>query len=274
MNLPNALRWRAMLGLVLAGLACALPVQARTPQTLALPAQTTSPAAEPPQGGHLPLPTSPTPWGRSDHSLPTCGEGRGGDGPLGGQRAQASVGVNSPAAEPPQGGGSPLGGQRAQASVGVHISSAFSPSDGALTLVLQTISRAQSSIHVAAYLFTSSDVARALVQARKRGVQVQVLVDWKANFDEDARYARHALGILRNAGIAVRQIDVYPIFHDKYMVIDRRTVQTGSFNYTYSAAHRNAENVLVVWNAPELAARYLADWQRNWALGQPIKLPY
>ncbi|CDW93939.1 MULTISPECIES: phospholipase D family protein [unclassified Thiomonas] len=154
------------------------------------------------------------------------------------------------------------------------VSSAFSPSGGALALVLQAIDQAHSSIQMAAYLFTSSDVARALVQAKKRGVQVQVLVDWKGNFDEDARYARHALGILRNAGIAVRSVDVYPIFHDKYMVIDRRTVQTGSFNYTYSAAHRNAENVLVVWNAPELAAQYLADWQRNWALSQPVVLPY
>lgn len=180
----------------------------------------------------------------------------------------------SPAAEPPRGGGDPLGGQRAQASVGAHISSAFSPAGGALALVLQAIDQAHSSIQMAAYQFTSSDVARALVQAKKRGVQVQVLVDWKSNFDEDARYARHALGILRNAGIAVRSIDVYPIFHDKYMVIDRRTVQTGSFNYTYSAAHRNAENVLVAWNAPELAAHYLADWQRNWALSQPVVLPY
>lgn len=154
------------------------------------------------------------------------------------------------------------------------VSSAFSPSGGALALVLQAIDQAHSSIQMAAYLFPSSDVARALVQAKKRGVQVQVLVDWKSNFDEDARYARHALGILRNAGIAVRSVDVYPIFHDKYMVIDRRTVQTGSFNYTYSAAHRNAENVLVVWNAPELAAQYLADWQRNWALSQPVVLPY
>lgn len=153
-------------------------------------------------------------------------------------------------------------------------SSAFSPSGGALALVLQAIAQAHSRIQMAAYLFTSSDVARALVQAKKRGVDVQVLVDWKGNFEEDARYARHALGILLNAGIAVRSIDVYPIFHDKYMVIDGRTVQTGSFNYTYSAAHRNAENVLVIWNAPELAARYQADWQRNWALGRPVQLSY
>jgi phosphatidylserine/phosphatidylglycerophosphate/cardiolipin synthase-like enzyme len=156
----------------------------------------------------------------------------------------------------------------------VAISSAFSPSGGALALVIQAIDQAHSSIHMAAYLLTSSDVARALVQAKKRGVAVHVLLDWKGNFDQDARYAKHAIGILRNAGIAVRSIDIYPIFHDKYMVIDRRTVQTGSFNYTYSAAHRNAENVLVVWNAPDLAARYLADWQRNWNLGRPVELPY
>ena len=154
------------------------------------------------------------------------------------------------------------------------VSSAFSPSGSALALVLRAIGQAQSRIQMAAYVFTSSDVARALVQAKKRGVDVQVLVDWKSNFEEDTRYAKHALGILLNAGIAVRSIDVYPIFHDKYMVIDGRTVQTGSFNYTYSAAHRNAENVLVVWNAPELAAHYQADWQRNWALGRPVQLRY
>jgi len=157
---------------------------------------------------------------------------------------------------------------------GAAVSSAFSPSGDALALVIQAIDQAHSSIHMAAYLLTSSDVARALVQAKKRGVRVQVLLDWKGNLDEDARYARHAIGILRNGDIAVRSIDAYAIFHDKYMVIDRRTVQTGSFNYTYAAAHRNAENVLVVWNAPELAARYLADWQRNWDLGRPVQLPY
>ena len=154
------------------------------------------------------------------------------------------------------------------------VSSAFSPSGGALQLVLRAIDEAHDRIRVAAYSFTSSDVARALVRARRRGVDVAVLVDWKANLDDDARYARHALGALRNAGIAVRSIDAYPLFHDKYMVIDRRTVQTGSFNYTYSAAHRNAENVLVLWNAPDVAARYLADWERNWALARPVALPY
>jgi len=53
------------------------------------------PGAGPPQGGRFPLPTSPTERGRSNHSRPTGGEGRGGDALLGGQRANANVGAYS-----------------------------------------------------------------------------------------------------------------------------------------------------------------------------------
>jgi hypothetical protein len=86
--------------------ACHLP---DLPQTLsALLAQPSmeraavrdGPDAGPPQGGQLPLPTSPTPWGRNGCSLSTCGEGRGGDDPLGGQRGQSPcVGASNTAAD-------------------------------------------------------------------------------------------------------------------------------------------------------------------------------
>ena len=52
--------------------------------------------------------------------------------------------------------------------------------------------------------------------------------------------------------------------HNKFMVIDSATVQTGSFNYTNSAEHKNAENVLVLRDNPEIASRYLKEWQRLW----------
>ena len=60
---------------------------------------------------------------------------------------------------------------------GAAVSSAFAPSGGALELVIEAIDQAHSSIHMAAYLLTSAKVARALVQAKKRGVTVQVLLD-------------------------------------------------------------------------------------------------
>jgi phosphatidylserine/phosphatidylglycerophosphate/cardiolipin synthase-like enzyme len=53
------------------------------------------------------------------------------------------------------------------------------------------------------------------------------------------------------------------------MIIDQQHVQTGSFNYTAAAASKNAENVLIIWNAPALAARYESQWQRLWQEGEP-----
>ena len=150
------------------------------------------------------------------------------------------------------------------------ISVGFSPDGGAERLVLGAIAGARHSIRVAAYGFTASAVAKALIAAHRRGVAVQVLVDWRANFEEDRRYARHAIGALQLAGVAVRAIDAYPIFHDKFMVIDDRTVQTGSYNYTVAAARYNAENVLVVWNDPAVAKAYARDWDTNWRLGRPV----
>ena len=40
-------------------------------------------------------------------------------------------------------------------------------------------------------------------------------------------------------------------------MVDGRHVETGSFNFTVSAAKRNSENVLVLWNNPTLANRYI-----------------
>jgi phosphatidylserine/phosphatidylglycerophosphate/cardiolipin synthase-like enzyme len=54
---------------------------------------------------------------------------------------------------------------------------AFSPDRGALELVIRTIDSAHSTIRVAAYTFTSKPIAGALMRARKRGVDVRVVVD-------------------------------------------------------------------------------------------------
>ncbi|PUE61002.1 hypothetical protein B9Z36_03685 [Limnohabitans sp. Rim8] len=54
--------------------------------------------------------------------------------------------------------------------------------------------------------------------------------------------------------------------HNKVMVIDEAIVITGSFNFTNSAASRNAENFLVL-KSDELAQKYKLQWQNHWAHG-------
>lgn len=148
---------------------------------------------------------------------------------------------------------------------------AFSPEAGGEALVLKAIHTAKTSIRLAGYTFTSPPAVRALLDAKQRGVDVAVVVDEAGN---RSKAARQALNLLVNAGIPTRTINVYAIHHDKYMVVDGLHVETGSFNYTASAAKRNSENVLVLWNYPTLAGQYLAHWQSRWEQGQPYQSSY
>ena len=150
----------------------------------------------------------------------------------------------------------------------------FSPEGSAQKLVLRTIDAATSSIRVAAYVFTSPDVTRALVAAKQRGVDVAVIADHRSNLEEQRSTAgRHALTLLAKAGIPTRTVKAYPIHHDNFMVVDGMAVETGSFNFT-AAAKSNSENALVVWNDPALAETYLNHWQSRWDQGQAFKVKY
>lgn len=154
------------------------------------------------------------------------------------------------------------------------ISVGFSPDGTAEALVIRAIDSARSSIRVMAYAFTSPTVARALIAAKRRGVDVGVAVDEKQNLAEDrSRAGKQALNLIANAGIPTRIVAAYPMQHSKYMVIDGEHIETGSFNYS-AAARRNSENALVIWNRPDLAKEYIANWMTVYNQGQPYTSTY
>jgi phosphatidylserine/phosphatidylglycerophosphate/cardiolipin synthase-like enzyme len=162
-----------------------------------------------------------------------------------------------------------------EAPTGLQFETAFSPRGGCEQLVIKAIGSARHDIRMLAYGFTSPSIAQALLAAKRRGVDVRVVVDYKANISEDrSGKGRAALNLLVNAGIPARTVSVYPLHHDKVLVIDGKHLETGSFNYTAAAEKSNSENVLVVWNNPQLAATYLQHWERNWGLGRDFASPY
>ena len=108
-----------------------------------------------------------------------------------------------------------------------------------------------------AYSFTSAPIAKALVDAHKRGVQVQVILD-KSQKGEKYSSADFVL----HAGIPTFIDAKHAIAHNKIMIIDGQTVITGSFNFTKAAEESNAENLLVI-RSPELAAKYAANWKAH-----------
>ena len=150
-----------------------------------------------------------------------------------------------------------------------HPEVAFSPHGEALHLILKGIDSAQNEILVAGYSFTSKPIAEALLTAHKRGVTVRVVVDAKSN---SGKYT--AALFLANHDVPVRRNGNYAIMHHKFMVIDGKHVQTGSFNYSAAAVSRNAENVLMLWNIPKLAGIYVQEWQRLWDEAIPMPPAY
>jgi phosphatidylserine/phosphatidylglycerophosphate/cardiolipin synthase-like enzyme len=152
---------------------------------------------------------------------------------------------------------------------------AFSPNDGSEHLVIKVIQSAQHEVQILTYSFTSSPVTQALLAARHRGVHVTLVADEKNNVSEDrSGEARAALSALVNAGCDVRMISVYPIHHDKVLIVDADTVELGSFNYSDAAAHKNSENVLVNWHNPQLAKIYLDHFARNYQQSRPYEMRY
>lgn len=133
----------------------------------------------------------------------------------------------------------------------------FSPHGGATDAVVREIDRAKSEILVQAYSFTSKDIAKALVDAEKRGVHVEIILD-KSN-----RSAKYSAGdFTAHMGIATYIDAEHAIAHNKIMVIDRETVITGSFNFTKAAEEKNAENLLIL-KSKELAKTYIENWNKH-----------
>lgn len=143
---------------------------------------------------------------------------------------------------------------------------AFSPNGGGAALIIRTIGEAKKTIQVQAYSFTNADIAKALLEAHKRGVNVRVVLD---KSQETEKYT--SATFLANSGVPVRIDDDFAIAHSKIMIIDGETVITGSFNFTKAAEERNAENVLVIRGNKELAKLYLQNWQWRWDASEAYK---
>lgn len=152
-----------------------------------------------------------------------------------------------------------------------QIKACFSPPlpDGCdpLATVVQAIGGARKTVLVQLYVLTSREITSALVNAKRRGVDVRAIVD-RSQLDED-RSDTYAVGRLASGGVPVLVDTVPGLMHNKVMIVDGATVVTGSFNYTWSAEHRNAENLLVI-DDPALAAEYTQNWNNRAARSRPL----
>lgn len=133
----------------------------------------------------------------------------------------------------------------------------FSPNGGCTEAIVDEIGSAKTEILVQAYSFTSAPIAKALVDAHKRGVAVQAILD-KSQRSEKYTSAT----FLANSGVPTYIDPKHAIAHNKIMIIDKTTVITGSFNFTKAAEEKNAENLLII-RSSDVAKTYLENWSKH-----------
>jgi phosphatidylserine/phosphatidylglycerophosphate/cardiolipin synthase-like enzyme len=132
----------------------------------------------------------------------------------------------------------------------------FSPKEPVATHILERLENAQQSVRFLAFAYTSDEIGEAMVAAAERGLIVQGVMESRNAGGQGSELSR-----LRRNGVEVLEDGNCYTMHHKVIVVDDRTVITGSYNFTSRAENVNDENLLII-DDPTIAGLYLAEFQR------------
>jgi len=137
----------------------------------------------------------------------------------------------------------------------------YSPEDRPADRLVALYDEARHSLYLAIYGLTYPPIVRALVAAKKRGVDVRVITD-RGKMDDPRQ--RAALETLRLAGIPVKVNRHDGLMHLKQAIVDDRVNTSGSMNQTTSAARYNDER-LDIFHDPASTHRAKGKFLQMWA---------
>jgi phosphatidylserine/phosphatidylglycerophosphate/cardiolipin synthase-like enzyme len=140
----------------------------------------------------------------------------------------------------------------------------FTPVQHCVPVVVRELAAATKSVRLQGYGFTAPAIEKALVDARDRGVDVQIILD-RSNLHAK----RSGLALVEHAGIPTSIDSSHPIAHAKIIIVDDETVLCGSYNWT-GQAERNSEDLLVIHDV-DLAARFTDNWKTHRAHAREAK---
>lgn len=132
--------------------------------------------------------------------------------------------------------------------------------DGVEAQVVRMIDGARTSIDMAVFEFSLMRVARALVHAQERGVAIRMVYDSR---EEEQPAIKH----LKEHQVPIRGDQRSSYMHNKFMVIDKRTVWTGSTNIAPGGIYV-ADNNAISFTSPELAAEYTKELEEMFVDGK------
>lgn len=123
--------------------------------------------------------------------------------------------------------------------------------------IISEINNAKQCIYVAMAWFTDRDIAMAIIEAKNRNINIDIILS--SNVQNDTVKL-----MLKGANISVHAFetgDVRGIMHHKFCLIDNKISINGSYNYSINASNNNVENIQV---SDDIAihSQFLAEFER------------
>jgi len=145
----------------------------------------------------------------------------------------------------------------------------FSNTSDISAFLIKKINNAKNTIDIAIYSLTNENISNALIEAKKRGIKIRIIIEYsKINTSK----IDPAISKLIDEKIPIKTLrgsGLYGIMHNKIMIIDSSFLITGSYNYTLTANNNNFENVVFVSESSNVIS-YIKYFETMWQKGSDI----
>ena len=145
----------------------------------------------------------------------------------------------------------------------LNLSVCFSPKGGCTEAIVKELGRAKRLVLVQAYSLTSAPISKALLDAHRYGVKVEILLDKSQKTDRLS-----SADVLAGGGIPIKTDPAHAAARNEVIIIDAEIVITGSFPYTKTAEEQNAENLLIIRNRA-VAETYIKNYMEHSRHSEP-----
>lgn len=135
----------------------------------------------------------------------------------------------------------------------------FSPGNDCLQALLFYLNNAKEMIQVCVFTISDDRIAEKLIELHKKNIPIQINTDDEKIYDKGSDIKR-----MKKFGIQVKtDSSKERHMHNKFALIDRKILITGSFNWTRQASMLNYENILVT-STPDLVRKYKFEFDELW----------
>ena len=134
----------------------------------------------------------------------------------------------------------------------------FSPGFDIMDNLCELIEQSRETVDLCIFTITDSRLSEKIISRFRQGVRFRIITDDEKTYDNGSE-----IMVLEKIGIPVKTDHSRYHMHNKFGIVDRRIVFTGSFNWTYTASKHNQENLLITTNY-DLVNQYQEEFERLW----------